>query len=88
MVATARFLNLWRIINNKEAVPSETDKPDDYEDYQLRKDQAIALIKLTIEPEQRIHIVTTLEAENPHSMWTALENAHKQKKPAVMGLEV
>ena len=81
-IATARFMNLWRILDGKESTPDKAADLAAYNNYQLRKDQAIALLELTVENEQRIHFTAELSKEQPSAMWTALENAHRQKKPA------
>ena len=81
-IATARFMNLWRILDGKESTPDKAADLAGYNNYQLRKDQAIALLELTVENEQRIHFTAELSKEQPSAMWTALENAHRQKKPA------
>ena len=81
-IATARFMNLWRILDGKESTPDKAKDLAAYNNYQLRKDQAIALLELTVENEQRIHFTAELSKEQPSAMWTALENAHRQKKPA------
>ena len=81
-ITTARFMNLWRILDGKESTPDKAADLAGYNNYQLRKDQAIALLELTVENEQRIHFTAELSKEQPSAMWTALENAHRQKKPA------
>ena len=81
-IATARFMNLWCILDGKESTPDKAKDLAAYNNYQLRKDQAIALLELTVENEQRIHFTAELSKEQPSVIWTALENAHRQKKPA------
>ncbi|PAV24103.1 hypothetical protein PNOK_0117100 [Pyrrhoderma noxium] len=71
-----------RILDGKESTPDKAADLAGYNNYQLRKDQAIALLELTVENEQRIHFIAELSKEQPSAMWTALENAHRQKKPA------
>ncbi|PAV17669.1 hypothetical protein PNOK_0615500 [Pyrrhoderma noxium] len=66
----------------RKSTPDKAADLAGYNNYQLRKDQAIALLELTVENEQRIHFTAELSKKQPSAMWTALENAHRQKKPA------
>ena len=56
-------MNLWRILDGKESTPDKAKDLAAYNNYQLRKDQAIALLKLTVENEQRTHFTAELSKE-------------------------
>ncbi|PAV20599.1 hypothetical protein PNOK_0322600 [Pyrrhoderma noxium] len=79
-------MNLWHILDG-ESTPDKAADLAGYNNYQLRKDQAIALLELTVENEQRIHFTAKLSKEQPSAMWTALENAHRQKKFTLESLD-
>ena len=61
-------MNLWRILDGKESTPDKAKDLAAYNNYQLRKDQAIALLELTVENKQRIHFTAELSKEQPSAI--------------------
>jgi len=85
MTAWLRAHLLWKIVSEKEPLPTpaDTSKPTDAEtksirDWESRSDQAAGMLYLMVEPEQRIHLQGI--EEDPVKIWRKLEQVHLIKK--------
>ena len=74
MEALLKANKVWRITNGDRPRAAAQDK----EAWTDLADQAYGLIELNIHETQRAYI-TSADPDDPHSIWKALERAHKQQ---------
>ena len=73
---------LWGIVNETEAAPNAETQADQYTKFIARRDRALAVIVLSIEPSYLIG-----ESKNPITVWKKLGD-HFQKKTWANKLEL